>query len=765
MMRFKPLKLLAGVAVLAVSSALLPSVPGSAGWLGSSQAYAAKQDLPAIKLFFRYKTPYFDAKPTSASRWEDLRAADYGLAGEWAYVVPAESGDGQPADSLGGDLAAAATDSENSRWIPRWYTTDAAKSIVETEPAYVTLHPDAELSLAPGSSLKWAPPGQGARFIALAGWRDWTAVMVSPRAWHGEDQMYRPVLLWVNAKAVASKSAIPKGILSRGSAVPVDLARNLTEMLLEEGDAASKVQQLLGTPDVRERSANLAETHEPMRLGTTWRYELPQARFTVTFSPEGKLAAWKWMLPANGRLELNRTAGSDYRFTYDFLTMPIPSTMDVKPAWRNQGNLNYAYLIGATGDVLLVNGDDGGFSGMHYASSIYAVDRDTGKKLWQADAGFGMFGASLDASRGTAAVYTEYDPGREKYEGRIREFRLRDGKVVWEKSLPKERQIRMHAVKGAILLQQTASNGASGVLSVLDRATGKQRWNRALTGKQQVLETGAEDPCILLQDGSKLKALDPLSGKEKWSVQGAGAVQQDPQGNPYFGYGNLRQPLRHDASRWFLIGSEWMLLNTETGKVLGKYPWKPQERFEATNDSRYLLVQRSEGTGDFDHSKVKETVFYDAVLRRSLWTLPGKAANGMIDGNRLYVVLDGRPAAVDREKGTLLWQMPVTSRESSSPYAMDEMAKTRFAVLSRHLVLGYGSDLLVLRKEDGSVLGRLPNQRVDFAEARYRNGIEGLVNQSAGGELYIGSSNGGLSRYEQAELERQLERIDSGQRP
>lgn len=404
-------------------------------------------------------------------------------------------------------------------------------------------------------------------------------------------------------------------------------------MLLEEGDAASKVQQLLGTPDVRERSANLAETHEPMRLGTTWRYELPQARFTVTFSPEGKLAAWKWMLPANGRLELNRTAGSDYRLTYDFLTMPIPSTMDVKPAWRNQGNLNYAYLIGATGDVLLVNGDDGGFSGMHYASSIYAVDRDTGKKLWQADAGFGMFGASLDASRGTAAVYTEYDPGREKYEGRIREFRLRDGKVVWEKSLPKERQIRMHAVKGAILLQQTASNGASGVLSVLDRATGKQRWNRALTGKQQVLETGAEDPCILLQDGSKLKALDPLSGKEKWSVQGAGAVQQDPQGNPYFGYGNLRQPLRHDASRWFLIGSEWMLLNTETGKVLGKYPWKPQERFEATNDSRYLLVQRSEGTGDFDHSKVKETVFYDAVLRRSLWTLPGKAANGMIDGN------------------------------------------------------------------------------------------------------------------------------------
>ncbi len=95
-MRFKPLKLLVSVAVLAVSSALLPGVPGRADWWASSQAYAATQDQPAVKLFFRYKTPYFDAKPTSASRLEDLKAADYGLAGEWVYVEPAESRDGQP---------------------------------------------------------------------------------------------------------------------------------------------------------------------------------------------------------------------------------------------------------------------------------------------------------------------------------------------------------------------------------------------------------------------------------------------------------------------------------------------------------------------------------------------------------------------------------------------------------------------------------------------------------------------------------------------
>lgn len=759
-MRFKPLKLLAGAAVLAASSAMLLSVPGTAGMAASSAASASKQVQPASKLVFRYKTPYFADQLTSASGWEDLKAAGYGLTGESANVKPSGAAGNSPG-SASGDLVLTVSNEEGSRWIPRWYTSDAAESIVDVSPSYVAVKPDTKLSLAPGSGLKWAPPEQGMKFVALAEWKDWTAVMVSPQGWHGDDRVYRPVLLWMNTQAIASKSAIPTGVLSGDSAVPDELARNLTEFLLEKGDSAANVQKLLGAPHVKERSANLAEPGEPMRLGITWRYERPQAQLAVAFSPEGRLAAWKWILPADGKLEINRTAGSDYRFTYDFRTMPIPATIHAKPAWRNQGTLNYAYLIGATDRVLLVNGDDGGFSGMHYASSVYAVDRGTGQKLWQADAGFGMFGVSLDASRNTAAVFTDYDPAKKKYEARIREFRLQDGRVLWEKQLPKERQIRMFAAQGVILLQQTlASKPASEVLSVLDRTTGKQRWNRTLKSNQQILETDAEDPYILLPDGAKLTALDPLDGKERWSVTGAGPAKEDPQWNPYAAYGNIRQPLQHDSSRWLLAGSEWMLLNGDDGQVLARFPWHPQERFETTNDSRYILVQRSEKADDFDPSKIEETVLYDVVQKRSLWTLPGKAVNGTVDGNRLYAVLNGRPAAVDLEKGTLLWQMPVTSLESASPYTMDEMAKTRFAVLSRYLLIGYGSDLLVLRKEDGGVAGRLHDLQFDFAEAHYRRGIEGLLNMSPGGDIYIGSSNGGLARYHKADLERLLDGTD-----
>jgi hypothetical protein len=61
--------------------------------------------------------------------------------------------------------------------------------------------------------------------------------------------------------------------------------------------------------------------------------------------------------------------------------MPIASTRAWKPMWKNQGNLDFTYLIGANDNVLLLKGDDGGFSGMHMASSFYALNRQTGDNL------------------------------------------------------------------------------------------------------------------------------------------------------------------------------------------------------------------------------------------------------------------------------------------------------------------------------------------------------------------------------------------------
>ncbi|MBE9917644.1 PQQ-binding-like beta-propeller repeat protein [Paenibacillus donghaensis] len=742
----KPLKLLTKSVVLMGLCAVLFLMLCAGELSQSFAASSSKQVQPAGKLAFQFKTPYFQTRLTETSPWTELKAADYGRAGE---TVKAKSGLGE--------LALVTTDSSGDYWIPGWYTTQAAKSIRETAPAYVSIAANAKLSLTPGSRLKWAQPNQGMKLIALANWKDWVGVMISPREWHKDDKVFRPVLLWVNAKSITSKEAVPDGILTRSSDVPIDVARELTEIRLDLGDSAAQVQKLLGAPDVKERSANFAHPGEAMKVGTAWRYERPQAQFTISFSEQGKLMGWKWILPANEKLELGVYPGSNYGFAYDFIATPAAFTLNSQPVWKNQGNLNYAYLVGSTDQVLLVNGDDGGFSGMHHDSSIYAVDRNSGRKLWQVDAGFGIFNIALDRSRDTAAVYTEYDPAKKKYEGRIRELNLKDGRVIWEKQLSQEQQVRMHAVKDAVLLYRIpASDRDTGSLTVLDRATGKQKWNRTLGGKQRVLETAAEDPYILIQEGLKLRALSPENGKEIWSVTGKGEAEQDPQANAYFSFGNVRLPLQpQPSSRWFLVGGQWMLLDTGSGEVLAEYAWNRQERFETTNDQRYILVQRSDGLTDYDSSKVKETILYDVFGQRSIWSLPGKAVSGMFDQDRLYVVLDGLPAAVDRYKGTLLWQMPLSVRQSANPYTLDEMAKTRFAALSQHLLLGYGSDLLVLGKQDGQVQGRLKDVLMAYSEARYRNGIEGLLNIT-GNEIYIGSSNGGLARYNAAELERLL---------
>ncbi|MGN7360214.1 outer membrane protein assembly factor BamB family protein [Paenibacillus sp. SAF-054] len=748
MRTLKPAK--AAAALLAVG--MLIAWPGAAGMAQSSSAAVSASASSVSARILQYRAPYFVNDPGKDTGWKDLKAAGYGSKGQTVKV--------KPGSELG--EMTAVLDGGQVYWLPVWYATAAAKSIQETRPAYVTLSPDIKLSLAPGSNMKWTLPRTETKLVALARWQGWTGIMISPVPWHTETEIYRPILLWVRDASITSRTTIPSGFLSQGSFIPVDTARNITELLLQKGDDATRVKNLLGEPDVTEHSSNLAELGQgkPMHIGTSWRYERADASFTVSFSQQGKLESWKWILPADPVLRIGAYAERDPSFSYDFLSIPIATTVGTKPIWRNQGNLDYAYLIGATEDALLMNGDDGRFSGMHDDSSIYAIDRATGRKLWQVPAGFGSYGASLDSARNTAAVYTEYNPSSKKYEPLVRELSLKDGRVQWEKRLPEGQSFQMYAAKDAILLYQPASGDSSGVLTVLDRGTGARRWTKVLGAGQQVLGTYTEDAYVLLQEGRKLQALNPANGTVTWSITGLGENHQDVQQHPYYAYGSIRQPLQPEQAdrRWFLLGDHWLLLSTDDGKVWADKAWNKQERFETSNEERYILVQQSGGSSDFDSSKVERTVLYDIFEKRALFTLPGKAVNGALDPQRLYVVLNGLPAAFDRETGTLLWQMPISTRESASPYTLDEMAKTRYAVLSKYVLLGYGSDMLALRKEDGEVIGRLRDNRIAFSEARYRKGVEGLLNMNED-EIYVGSSNGGLARYGASELEALLNQV------
>ncbi|WP_052759526.1 PQQ-binding-like beta-propeller repeat protein [Paenibacillus sp. DMB20] len=277
-------------------------------------------------------------------------------------------------------------------------------------------------------------------------------MLVSPKEWHKDYMIYVPAMMWVKEADIESKEPIPDGILDADSSMPTEVARELTSYLLKQGDSALPIRKLLGKPHYKEISANLQmKDHGPLQLGETWRYERPGAQFSVTFSAAGKLKRTHWVLPSADGYQADRSGGDHYSFTYDFVTTPLARTIAEEPVWRHQGELAYTYLIGANEDVLLLKGDDGGFSGMHHNSSIYALDRATGRKLWQQDMGFGGFTAKMDGDRNAVTVYSGYNPDKKQYEDRVRHIRLSDGKLLWEVKPAKHNGIAMSSARHSIL--------------------------------------------------------------------------------------------------------------------------------------------------------------------------------------------------------------------------------------------------------------------------------------------------------------------------
>ncbi len=88
---------------------------------------------------------------------------------------------------------------------------------------------------------------------------------------------------------------------------------------------------------------------------------------TATLKSDGKLYSFKADLD-DCILERQHTLG---RWGQEFVN-----------EWNFIGDLAYSYLAGWTDNVILVYADDGGFSGYHFDSYLYGLDRKTGKKLW-----------------------------------------------------------------------------------------------------------------------------------------------------------------------------------------------------------------------------------------------------------------------------------------------------------------------------------------------------------------------------------------------
>jgi len=101
---------------------------------------------------------------------------------------------------------------------------------------------------------------------------------------------------------------------------------------------------------------------------------------------------------------------------------------------------------------------------------------------------------------------------------------------------------------------------------------------------------------------------------------------------------------------------------------------------------------------------------------------------------------DGIPTAVNLKDGRKLWEMkPLFPFDNKGVYYTDS-----FLLLDHYMLIPYGSDLLVLRKDDGSLEYRLKDILFGYPELHDTRQIRKINRDEH--YVYVGSANGKFSK-------------------
>lgn len=638
-------------------------------------------------------------------------------------------------------------------WVPQWYSTQEAGAIITQKPTEIILNPSAKLALNPGSAVtlsrqQWQSLAPEGKLISILRWQDWRGVVIVPQQSYRDYRVVHPALLWVRDSEVDSKRQL-EGKLAE-SKLPSSMIRAIADIVLTSGASTQDVYSLLGEPAFKEDSPSLNDMGGKLRRGIDWRYEQMDPMLTVTFTSALKLERLTWKPIITSHEELNVMRDQYPISRYRMQMQDLVSSRQLEWSWRNQGDLAYTYLRYVTPEVLLIYGDDGGFSGMHNDSSLYALSRTNGKKLWQINAGFGGSFTALDPGKEYVAVLTPYSKDNKVYDYHLRRLRIADGKMIWEKYLSQNQEgdslSQMVGVGEQIILYSSPGTGEPLALSGLDARTGKVLWNKKFKNAPRIMNLG-EESFVLLKEQENLVALDPVNGSEVWTIEGKQAASGEEPYEDYY-FDRMPQPQKAfgsaDKQRWFLLGKERLLVEMKTGEVVCRYIPQLGSRDTIRGWSGSLILIERQTSILRSESGSYETFLLDTATGKELWRKKGRSSGVVFEGNMVYLFLDGPVTALEVESGKLLWQVPFSEKAMTEGY-MNMQGQLIYLLENNQMIISSDQDLLLLDKTNGKIRYRLGDAVVDFPEARDILTRTGLVN-SVGQELYLGSGNGKFSK-------------------
>ncbi|MCQ4087091.1 PQQ-binding-like beta-propeller repeat protein [Saccharibacillus sp. JS10] len=676
--------------------------------------------------------PFFKSVPTTNERGS-LGVSYYGEA---KSILPNAV--------LSGEMLESQTPFGEKVYVPIWYTEDQARSAKSIQPTILQLKPEATLSLFPDSQQSWSADYASDGVVATMSYKDWYGVALSADPGYANGSVVRPALLWVKKEQIQSTQKPITGLMASDSTVPTSMIRSVTETSLPIGTTQDQALNLLGEPYSRTPLSHqdYRNLSDQAQRGEQWRYERSDAQFTLSFGADGKLLSWNWILPTSEAAQAGVNSDQPpYTFHYDFRTLPPVPSLSAPEDWSAQSNMDAQYLLAASENILVVQqheqviGDDSSTNG------IYALNKETGKRLWSSDIKQGSIQATLSQDQESVLILLT-DDSVDQPKSKLQSIRLRDGAVRWSRDLEPgsaNRNTQVFAVERSAVIAEQPTPESKGILNVLSPYSGEVRWSKSFADPYTVLNRGSDDPYVLVQQGGWIQALDSLTGQAVWSLKSElETAMNNPSSKNLFD-GQLQRALdAHSDIRWVTLGNDWVRLNASNGEITGRYPIQQNERIDMPGGD-YLLIRRALDSSTFNTGSLFETILYDVKQEKELWRIPGWVDRPLLDNDRLYVLWNGIPTALSIEEGQPLWKTQTTG------FALSDLQGTvdagSFLHVDNLLLLPYGDDVLAFDDQNGKLLRRIDGVTMGYNDDFTSLSRSGVLN-SDDKTIFIGSANG-----------------------